>query len=137
MSTDQESTFASAKQAVAYALSHRRGPQLRRASLGSSPQGTYRDPWDASLVRAAMVRAGIAPGSPEERELADWARGQGPKPPELERALRRELDAAGLLARPETEVTRRSALVLVSWTDPDTGLPVEMVSLTDTEEVAK
>ena len=72
-----------------------------------------------------MARAGIAAGSELERELDAWARGSGPKPVAAERALRRELDEAGLLERPSTTLTSRSQLVHVEWTDADTGEPLE------------
>ena len=132
MGEPEESTFRSSKEAVAFALSHRRGPQLRRSTLGRSPQGGFRDPWDASLVRACLAKAGVAPDSPEERELDDWARGRGPKPTSIERAVRRALDDAGLLARPETTLTARSAATHVEWEDPETGLPLHHLSLADT-----
>lgn len=124
-------SFASCKEAIAYALSHRRGPQLRRSALGRSPSGTYRDPWDASLVRACLSAAGVAPDSHEERELGAWARGTGPKPIAIERRVRRALDDAGLLSRADT--IERQTLVHVEWVDPDTGEPMRSIGSEPTE----
>ncbi len=119
-----DATFNSCRDAVAYALSHRKGPQAARPSHGRGPGG-YRDAWDGSAVRACMTRCGIRPDSLEERELYDWAIGKGPKPTGIERKLRRELDSHGLLKRtPQHQLTRRSDLVNVTWTDPNTGAEV-------------
>lgn len=113
--------FSSCQEAVAYALSRRRGPQAARPSLGRTPSG-YRSEWDANRVRACMTRAGIEQGSLEEREIDAWARAKGPKPIHLERALRKELDAHGLLKRADPVLrVRREDLPEVMWTDPDTG----------------
>ncbi len=117
-------TFNSCRDAVAYALSHRRGPQAARPSHGRGPKG-YRSPWDGCAVRACMTNAGIAPDSPEERALYDWATGGGPKPVKTERALRRELDFHGLLKRKTQDMTRRRDIAIVTWVDPETGLVVE------------
>lgn len=112
-------TFRSVKEAVAYALSHRRGPQMARPSAGRVARGTWRSPWDAPEIRACMTRAGIPAGSETEREIESWARGRGPKPIAAERALRVEMDAAGLLER-ELDIVRRTS-VRNTWQDPDTG----------------
>ena len=121
-------TFNSCKDAVAYAMAHARGPRAARPSYGQGPKG-YRSAWDGCAVRACMVRAGIAKGSPEERAIEDWACKGGEKPVKLERALRRELDDAELLKRPTTELTRRRDLAVVTWVDSDTGAEVETRSL--------
>lgn len=118
-------TFDSVKEAVAYALSRRRGPQMARPSTGGPPRA-WRSPWDASQVRACMAKAGVAAGSLEEGELEAWARGSGPKPVASERALRVEMDAAGLLRRP-AEI-ERTPLVRITWQDPDTGDEVSTLS---------
>lgn len=127
MSNSSTGTFKSSKQAVAYALSHRRGPQLKQSSIHREQKGGYRDPWDGCAVRACMRLAGIEPDSHEEREIEAWARGQGAKPIELERRLRVQLDRAGLLER-EAPLATRSSLVHVEWTCPDSGLPLRTVS---------
>ncbi len=111
-------TFNSSRDAVAYALARSRGPQAARPSMGRTPGG-YRSEWDGSAVRGCMVRAGVAKGSPEEREFELWVQKGGAKPA-LERALRVELDAHGLLRRPEPAMSRAD-LVDVVWVDPETG----------------
>jgi hypothetical protein len=116
-----DATFNSCRDAVAYALSHRKGPQAARPSMGKGPKG-YRSAWDGCAVRACMVRAGIHPDSPEEMALELWAQGRGPKPSKAERRLRKELDAHGLLKRPTNELTSRRDLAVVTWVDPETGL---------------
>lgn len=117
-------TFNGSRDAVAYALSHRRGPQAARPSLGRGPGG-FRSAWDGSAVRACMVRCGVQPDSSAERELHAWACEGGPKPVVLERKLRRELDSFGLLKRHEPQaMTRRCNLAVVTWTDPETGAEV-------------
>lgn len=114
-------TFPSCRSAVAYALSHRRGPQAARPSHGGGPKG-FRSAWDGSAVRACMVNVGIKPDTPEEAAMVEWALEGGAKPVELERKLRRELDAHQLLKRPEHEpFTRRRDLVDIDWHDPETG----------------
>ncbi len=116
-----DTTFDSCKDAVAYALNHRKGPQAARPSLGKGPKG-YRSPWDGCAVRGCMTRAGIEPDSPEERALDLWARGGGPKPIKVERRLRKELDAFGMLKRPSNDLTSRRDYAVVTWQDPETGL---------------
>ncbi|MGH1451341.1 MAG: hypothetical protein ACRBBM_18200 [Pseudomonadaceae bacterium] len=119
-----DATFNSCRDAVAYALSHRKGPQAARPSHGRGPGG-YRDAWDGSAVRACMVNVGIKPDSPCEIAMRQWALEGGAKPVELERMLRCELDFHGLLKRtPQHQLTRRSDLVNVTWTDPNTGAEV-------------
>lgn len=116
--------FSSVREAVAYAMSHRRGPQMSRVTLGASSRGGWRSHWDGSEVRACLVRAGVAPGSEEEMELESWSRGRGLKPTRIERAVARELAAAGLLARHQ-DIGSRSDLVHVTWTDRETGEPLQ------------
>ena len=117
-------TFNSSRDAVAYALSHRRGPQAARPSHGRGPRG-FRSAWDGSAVRACLVRCGIQPDSNAEKELHAWACEGGPKPIALERKLRRELDSHGLLKRHEPQaMTRRRDLAVVTWIDPETGAEV-------------
>ncbi len=115
-------TFNSTSDAVAFALSCRRGPQAARPSLGKTPKG-YRSGWDASQVRACMQRVGIEIDSHEERELEAWVFSGGPKPIKLERALRVELDNHGLLKR-EVAVVDMPVMARVTFTDADTGAEV-------------
>ncbi|MEL6705865.1 MAG: hypothetical protein AAFP15_16480 [Bacteroidota bacterium] len=125
-----DSTFNSCRDAVAYALSHRKGPQAARPSFGGGPK-SYRSPWDGSAVRACMHAVGIMPDSPEERALYDWARGGGPKPTGIERKLRAKLDEHGLLKRHDHEQVNplpRESLELVEWEDPDTGATIQTVT---------
>lgn len=112
-------TFRNVAEAVAYRASRRKGPQMARPSIGRPSRGTWRSQWDAPLIGACMGRAGILPGSEAEREIEAWATGNGPKPTALERALRVEMDAAGILER--TSAFERTPLIRITWQDPDTG----------------
>jgi len=128
-------TFPSCKQAVAYALSHRRGPQAARPSHGGGPKG-FRSAWDGCAVRACMQRIGIKPDSPGEVAMRQWALEGGAKPVELERMLRRELDKHGLLKRPEPQpFTRRRDLSVVEWTDPETGAVISTKGIAREDDV--
>src|SRR5688572_33402208 len=97
--------FKDVRQAVAYALSVRRGPQHRRPSWGGQKAHGDRDAGHA-VMAAVRGACGIEPDTPECAALEAWALAEGREPAWVRKDLRPILGQAGLLndpAKPDSE----------------------------------
>lgn len=110
--------FSDVRQAVAYALSVRRGPQHRRMAWGTVRVHGDRDAGHA-VMAAVRGDLGIEPDTPEWAAMEAWALADGPTPPWVRTKLRPILGQAGLLDdQPETD-TVKLELEDVTWVDDD------------------
>lgn len=117
--------FSDVKQAVAYALSIRRGPQYRRMNWGTPRAHGDRDAGHA-VIAAVRGDLGIEPDTPEWLALEAWALQGGPTPTCV-RKLRAILGQAGLLADQAESETVTLDLEDVTFVDDLTGEEVHMV----------
>lgn len=109
--------FSDVKQAVAYALSIRRGPQYRRMNWGAPRAHGDRDTGHA-VIAAVRGDLGIEPDSPEWLALEAWALSGGPTPTCV-RKLRAILGQVGLLDDQPSEDVVTLDLEDITWCDDD------------------
>lgn len=106
-------TWGSARQALAYMFSCRRGPQLRQPRYTNAPGSTGHHHLDHVLIGALVYGdissggIGVEPGSELDAELQDWALSAdrdvvhlGDNALDVLAELRELLDRHGLRARP-------------------------------------
>lgn len=117
--------FADVRQAVAYALSVRRGPQHRRMNWGAPRAHGDRDAGHA-VIAAVRGDLGIEPDTPEWLALEMWALSGGPTPTWI-RKLRAILGQCGLLDDQPAEEVVRLDLEDVVFCDDVTGEEVHTV----------
>ena len=124
--------FGSARAALAYLYSCRRGPQLARPKYNDCPPSTGHSHWDHVLVGALLYgdlsdgKCGIEPGGDLDARLQEWA---------LDRDARMDDDVADVVAqlgRLLTDADMRPAQVEVPrvfrWTEDDGRVCIRAMS---------
>lgn len=117
--------YGSMREALAFAFSCRRGPQLAQSRWMSSSRSTGRTPWDAPIIRALLYgdassgMCGVEPGSDLDDELEEWAMSRdtpmSDRVADVLAQLSRLMREQGMHARslaPRRDEYRR-------WTDPE------------------